>query len=174
MAAHESQLPRVPGSGVRAREQADAYDSMFASIPLELNDGTILNLPPHPNLGMLDDAQQEAYEELMFEVESYDRESDIIFKEQTLPSGTVIPQEVRRGELKTPYRKDGVLVKPPHRTRVVQVALGERDYARLIAGGCNAVDVWRCWHEQTVRIADRQAVDSKSNGSSNNLVSLSK
>jgi hypothetical protein len=163
MANHESQLPRVPGSGVRAREQADAYDSMFSSIPLELSDGSILELPPHPNLGMLDDEQQEAYEELMFEMESYDREPDIIFKEQTLPSGTIVPQEVRRGELKTPYRKDGALVKPPHRTRVVQVALGEKAYARLLEGGKGAVDVWRCWHEQMMRITERQASDSKSN-----------
>lgn len=155
-------LPKVPGAGARAREQADAYNSMFSSVPIELGDGTTLDLPPHPNLGMLDDAQQEAYEELMFEVESYDREPDLIFKEQTLPSGTVVPQEVRRGELKTPYRKDGVLVKPPHRTRVVQAALGERDYARLLAGGKNAVDVWRAWHDQTVRLAERQASDPKS------------
>lgn len=155
-------FPKVPGAGVKAREQADAYESMFSSIPLELNDGSVLNLPPHPNLGMLDDEQQEAYEELMFEVEGYDREQDIVFPEQKLESGSIIPETTRRGELKTPYRKDGALVKPPHRTRVVQVALGEKDYARLIAGGKNAVDVWRAWHEQTVRIAERQAADSKS------------
>ncbi len=165
MPAHGSPLPRIPGAGLRAREQADNYDSMFSSIPMELDDGSVLDLPPHPNLGMLDDEQQEAYEELMFEMETYDRDPDIVFKEQTLSSGSVVPERTVRGDLKTPYRKNGVLVKPPHRTKVVQVALGDKDYARLIAGGKNAVDVWRLWHEQTMRIAERQAVDSKSNGS---------
>jgi hypothetical protein len=146
-----SQLPKVPGAGTNAREQADAYDSMFASISLRLDDETVLSIPPHPSLGMLDDDQQEAYEELMFEIESYDRGPDVEFNGKTFP-----------GELKTPYRKDGVLIKPPHRTRVVQVALGETVYKQLLAGGRNAVDVWRCWHEQTQRITDRQASDSKS------------
>jgi hypothetical protein len=157
-----SQLPKVPGAGVRAREQAETYDSMFAPIPLELNNGTVLNVPPHPNLGMLDDDQQEAYEELMFEVESYDREEDVVLPEHTLSSGTVVPGRVIKGDLKVPYRKDGVLVKPSHRTRVVQVSLGEDAYNQLVSGGRKAVDVWRLWHEQTLKITDRQAADSKS------------
>jgi hypothetical protein len=155
-------LPKVPGAGARAREQANSYDSMFSSIPLELNDGTVLDLPPHPNLGMLDDEQQEAYEELMFEVESYDREDDIFLPGHTTDSGAVVPDKTIRGDLKVPYRKDGALVKPSHRTRVVQVALGDESYKRLVAGGKRSVDVWKCWHEQTLRISDRRETDRKS------------
>jgi hypothetical protein len=166
-------LPVVPGAGHRAREQADAYDSVFSSINLELDNGDSIELPPHPNLQMLDDDRQAAYEELMFEVESYDREPDIYIPEQKLDSGIVLPAETKRGELKRPFRKNGELVKPPHSVRVVQVALGDAAYARLRAGGRCAADVWRCWNEQGMRIAERQVVDRKSNGSSGTLVSLS-
>lgn len=164
------QLPQVPGAASRAREQADAYDSVFAPILLDLDDGSI-EIPPHPNLRMLDDDRQAEYEELLFETESYDREDDIHIPEQRLrdangnETGVVLPAQTRRGDLKVPYRQEGVLVKPPHSVRVVQVALGEKEYARLRAGGKNAADVWRVWNDQGLRIAERQVVDSKSNGS---------
>lgn len=154
-------LPSVPGSGSRASEQAEAHDSVFAPTDLELGDGTTITIPPHPNLMMLDDDAQEAYEELMFEVEDYDRESDIYIPEQTLASGVVLPSETRRGELKRPYRKNGQLVKPPHSVKVVQAALGEKDYLRLREGGKSAADVWRLWNEQGMKIAERQATDPK-------------
>lgn len=53
----------------KAREQAEAYNSILADQELELEDGSILKVPPHPDLGMMDDEQMEAYEELLVEVE---------------------------------------------------------------------------------------------------------
>lgn len=157
-------LKTAPNAGQRAREQAKAYGGVFAPAPLELDDGTVIDIPPHPNLRMLDDEQQEAYEELLFETEGYDRAPDIHFPEQKLANGVVVPEEVRRGNLLEPYRKDGVLIKPPHSVRVVQAALGDELYQQLRAGGRNAADVWRIWNQQGLDIAERQAADSKSGG----------
>ena len=134
-----SSLPKsIPNAGAKAREQAKAFDSIFAPIPLELDDGSVVEIPPHPNLRMLDDDRQEAYEELMFETESYDRVPDITLPEQKLNNGAVLPAETRRGALLEPYRKDGVLIKPPQSVRVVQTAIGDEEYARLRAGGRSA------------------------------------
>lgn len=162
-------LPHTsPKAGKQAREQADEYDSLFADIQLELDDGTTLAIPPHPDLGMLDDEATEQYEELQFEMESYDREEDIIIPEQRLKdsdgneTGVVLPGSVAPGALKRPYRKDGELIKPPHSVRVARIALGEEGYQRLVAGGKSAGDVWRAWAKQAAELRDREDSDSKS------------
>ena len=154
-------LPGKSATAAReAREQAQAYESVFTPTPLELDDGTVLQIPPHPDFGMLDDEQMGEYEELLFEVEGYDREDDL--PEQHLDSGLILPGE--RGALKRPYRKDGALVKPPHSVRVVRAALGDTEYKRLREGGKSAADVWRIWGKQGLQIRERQAADSKSDG----------
>jgi hypothetical protein len=172
-------LPHTaPNAGQQAREQADAYDSMFADIEIELNDGTTISIPPHPDLGMLDDEAMEQYEELQFEMESYDREEDIHIPEQRLKdadgneNGVVLPATVSPGALKRPYRKNGELIKPPHSVRVARIALGEAGYQRLIAGGKSAGDVWRAWAKQAAELRDREAADSKSEGSSVDLAAV--
>lgn len=157
----------------QARDQAEAYDSLFASTPLELNDGSVLMIPPHPDFGMLDDDRMEDYEDLLIEVESYDREEDIYIPEQRLDSGVTLPAEVKRGELLRPYRKDGARVKPSHTVRVVQAALGPDDYKKLREGGKNAADVWKIWGKQGLAIQERRLFDPKSNGSSMDLDSIS-
>ncbi len=157
-----SKLPHADGAGARAAEQAAAYDGVFASTLLELDDGTTIEIPPHPHLGLLGDEQQEAYEELLFEVEGYDRHPDVYIPEQTLASGVVLPAETRRAELKIPHRKDGVLVKPPYRTRMVQIALGPQAYAQLCAGGKDAADVIKIWTKGAARLEERRQSDSKS------------
>ncbi len=162
-------LPHTASNaGQQAREQADAYDSLFADIQMELDDGTTISVPPHPDLGMLDDEAMEQYEELQFEMESYDREEDIHIPEQRLKdsdgneNGVVLPATTSPGVLKRPYRKDGELIKPPHSVRVARIALGEEGYQRLVAGGRSAGDVWRSWAKQAAELRDREAEDSKS------------
>jgi hypothetical protein len=121
---------------------------------------------------MLDDERQAAYEDLMFEVEGYDRDPDIYIPEQNLDNGVVLPSETRKGRLLQPYRKDGVLVKPPHAVRVVQVCLGDETYAKLRKAGRQAADVWRVWNEQGMALAERADADPKSNGSTRSLGSV--
>lgn len=176
MAEKIRNLPHTdPNAGRQAREQADAYDSMFADIEMELDDGTTISIPPHPDLGMLDDEAMEQYEELQFEMESYDREEDIHIPEQRLKdsngneNGVVLPATTSPGALKRPYRKNGELIKPPHSVRVARIALGEAGYQRLLAGGRSAGDVWRLWAKQAAELRDREATDSKSEGSSVDL-----
>ena len=176
MAEKIRNLPHTTSNaGQQAREQADAYDSMFADIQLELNDGTTISIPPHPDLGMLDDEAMEQYEELQFEMESYDREEEIFIPEQRLrdssgnENGVVLPATTSLGSLKRPYRKNGELIKPPHSVRVARISLGEQGYQRLVAGGKSAGDVWRLWAKQAAELRDREAGDSKSEGSSVDL-----
>lgn len=161
-----------PSANRQAREQATAYGGLFASHQLELDGGDIIEIPPHPNLRMLDDDRQEQYEELLFEIESYDRGPDIYMPEQTLPSGVVLPAETKPGPLLEPYRKDGKLVKPPYSVRVVQVALGEETYRKLRAGGRCAADVWRIWNTTGMEITERSDFRPATNGSSSGLAAV--
>ena len=172
-------LPHTaPGAGKQAREQGSAYDSLFGDTELELDDGNTILVPPHPDLGMLDDEAMEQYEELQFEMESYDREEDIHIPEQRLKdsngneTGVVLPASVSQGALKRPYRKNGELIKPPHSVRVARLALGDATYQKLVAGGKSAGDVWRIWAKQAAELRDREAEDSKSEGGSVDLAAV--
>ncbi|MBB3752616.1 hypothetical protein FHT44_005128 [Mycolicibacterium sp. BK634] len=151
------------GPAEDARLQAEMYDSIFSSTPLKLDNGETLMIPPHPDFGMLDDDRMEDYEDLLMEVEDYDREPDVFIPEQTLSDGAVVPSETIKGQLKRPFRKDGVRVKPAHSVRLVQAAIGPDDYAKLRAGGKSAADVWKIWGKQGLEIQARR--DPKSEGS---------
>jgi hypothetical protein len=95
-------------------------------------------------------------------MESYDREPDIFIPEQRLKdsngneTGVVLPSDTQQGALKHPYRKDRVLIKPPHSVRVVKAALGETDFKRLREGGRSAADVWKIWGAQGLEVKQRQ------------------
>lgn len=163
----------APEAAAEARAQAVEYDSVFSPITLTLDDGEVIEIPPHPNLRILDDDILAAYEELIFEAESYDRGPEIYIPEQKAKDRAgneiTLPSETRPGALLVPYRKNGKLISPPHTVRVVQVVLGEQDYARLRAGKIDgrrgsAGEVWRIWNEQSQRLLDRQRADSKSDG----------
>ena len=100
-----------PDAPAEARAQAEAYNSLFSPREIDLDDGSTISIPPHPDFGMLDDENMEAYEELLFEMESYDREDDIFIPEQRLrddkgnETGVVLPADTQRGELKRPFRR---------------------------------------------------------------------
>lgn len=161
-------------ASAEAREQASEYGSVFAPTPLELDDGDVIMIPPHPDYALVDDDRLQAYDELMFEADTrYQRDPDIIVPEQHVKdadgndTGVVMPSEIIRGALRRPYRilnGDGVpeLVRPPHPVRVAKAVLGENDYKRLREGGRSAADVWKIWSEQTEKIRERGQKDSKS------------
>lgn len=174
-------------AGRQAREQAKAYDSPFAPTPLKLDDGSVIEVPPFPQLRMLDDDAQAEFERLQFDLESYDRHPDRHIPEQKAKDRNgdeiTLPAETVPGQLKEPFRKtdpdtgEVTLLDPPYHVRVARIALGETDYARLRAGTINGrrgsqADVWRVWNEQGVEIAKRAAEDSKSNGSPNYLAAV--
>lgn len=174
-------LPHTsPDAAAEARDQAEAYESMFATTDLELDDGTILKIPPHPSYNMLDDDRMAEYEQLMFEVDTeYEREEDIYIPEQKLDNGITLPSSTQRGALKMPLRRldengKPVLVTPPHNVRLVQVALGEKNYELLRAGGKSSADVMRIWTDQSLKIRERQQRDSKSDAGTVDLAPVSK
>jgi hypothetical protein len=142
-----------PEAGDEAREQANEYDSMFGDTPLDLGENDILMVPPHPDYGMLSDEQMAEYEQLLFEVDTeYDREPDVVIPDQKLKddngqeTGVTVPGETIRGQLKRPFRKQGVLVTPPHTVRIAQIALGEAEV----------------WSKQSYNIQERKQRDPKS------------
>lgn len=160
-----------PDAAAEARQQAQAYDSLFANREITLDDGDTVSIPPHPDFRMLDDENMAAYEELLFEMESYDREPDIYIPEQRLKdsdgkeTGAVVPADTIRGSLKMPFRRtvkgpDGEdvteLIKPPHSVKVVMAALGDETYKKLREGGRSAADVWRIWGSQGLEAKQRQ------------------
>lgn len=169
-----------------ARAQAEAYDSIFNPVDLPLDNGLgSLKIPPHPDLGMLDDDRMDAYTALQFERDTqYERESDIYIPEQRLrdpktgeETGVVFPADTQRGNVKVPYRwaeggddhEKGQLVLPAWSVRVVKTALGDDVYQKLRAGGRSSADVWRIWSKQMIEVKARQSFDSKSHGGSVDL-----
>lgn len=138
-------------SGSEAREQANAYDSIFADVPLRFDDGSVEWLPPHPSLRMLDDDVLEALDEYYADIEeNYDRDEN--------------------GEIKgPPFYKNGKR-QPAKEIQVVKIVLGEGRYEELrktkTVGGkrFSAKHVWQVWTGQGNRIADRAETDPKSDG----------
>jgi hypothetical protein len=176
--------PNQPNNApAEAREQAEEYNSTFASTELNLDDGTVIVVPPHPNLRMFDDDGLAALERLNLKLEGYDRHPDNPIPERKVydKSGNLVstlPAEVQPGPLKTnPHRKTDPttgevleVLDPPYEVQVAQFALGEEDYARLRAGEVNgrrgsAADVWRIWNEQGAKLVERRKTDHKSDGS---------
>lgn len=172
-----TQPTKPANTGAIAADQAKAYDSVFAPRQLTLDDGTVIEVPPHPNLRMLDDDALAAWDQLWFELESYDHH-EVSLPERTVKDadGTemVLPAETRQGALKVPYRKTDpetgktVLMDPPYEVRVAQIALGA-DYETLRAGKVKgargaARHVWALWNAQGLDLTERQAADPKSVG----------
>ena len=85
---------------------------------LTLDDGTVIEIPPHPNLRMLDDDALAAWDQLWFDLEDYDHH-EITLPERVVrdADGTemVLPPETRQG------RTEGAL--PQNRPRHRQVGV---------------------------------------------------
>ena len=148
-------------AATQAREQAHEYGAtIFDSTRLRLDDGTVVEIPPHPTLRELDEDVLEALDQLDIDMESCDRYPD---NADGTPGAVMIP-----------YRRGGVRVSPPWDVQRILIALGEDAYAQLRAGTVNGKrgsvkmvkEVWRAQGEEITR---RQAKDSKSAGSSVDL-----
>lgn len=83
---------------------------------------------------------------------------------------TFVPARTIRGQLITPYqrtREDGKveLIKPGYDARVAIALWGEEGYAVFKANGGNSRLVGLIWNQMTREAAEREAADSKSDGS---------
>lgn len=168
--------PATADTGAQAAEQAKSYGGVFAPRQLALDDGSIIEVPPHPNLRMLDDDALAAWDQLWFDLESYDHHEvtlpERVVKDPQDGTEMVLPPETRQGGLKVPYRRTdpetgkSVLLNPPYEVQVAKIALGD-DYNRLRAGTVNgkrgsARHVWAVWNSQGLDLTERQAADPKS------------
>ena len=131
--------------------ERELFELKTSNTPLELTDGTFIEIPPYPEFGFLGDDETEAYEELQFETESYDRVDDVVIPAVTEDDGRVVPARTVKGPLRQPYQQDGKLVKPSFRVRVARAALGDETYAKLKADGKGSADVWKVWNSQVAR-----------------------
>lgn len=153
---------RIPKSVQEAKEQAAEYFGFTASAFIQTSDGKVWEIP---NPGLMDDDQQERWEELQFDLQSYDREDDIVIPEQVLDGGTVIPERRIKGDLVTPYQKNGQRMSPPYNVRLAKVLFGEEGYAAYKAGGGIANQIALEWARMNREYQERVESDPKSDGS---------
>lgn len=154
-------MSRAPISVKEAKEQAGEYFGFTASVFIQVDSGKVFEIP---NPGLMNDDQQERWEELQFELEQCDREPDIEIPERTLEDGTVLPAQTIRGEVKVPYRINGELMKPPYNVRLAKVLFGEEGYAEYKAGGGIAGQINVEWARMNREYQERVAADPKSGG----------
>ena len=157
-----SATPRTPVSVDEAKQQAAEYFGFTASTHIRVANGTIFEVP---NPGLMDDDQQERWEELQFELEQCDREPDLHVPEQTLSDGTKLAARTVRGDLISPYRKNGELLKPPYNVRLAKALFGEQGYAEYKAGGGIANQIAMEWARMNREFEERVSQDPKSGGS---------
>ncbi|TDH48892.1 hypothetical protein E2F47_22260 [Mycobacterium eburneum] len=124
-----------------AREQAAEYLGFVASEKLTAENGEVFEIP-FPSL--LDDEQQERYDDLQFEMRSLDKDDD--------------------GEPLEPHSIDGKRL-PPYDIRLAKAIFGEDGYARFKAAGGRSSDVSLIWWKMRQQLSDRKGADSKSAGS---------
>lgn len=158
-----SNLSRIPKSVQEAKEQAAEYFGFTASAFIQTSDGAVWEIP---NPGLMDDDQQERWEDLQFELEQCDREPDKVFPEYTLDDGTIVPERRIEGDLMVPYRKDGVRMKPSYNVRLAIVLFGEAGYKKYKAGGGIANQIALEWARMNREYQERVEADPKS-GSGN-------
>lgn len=164
-----SENPRIPKSIQEAKEQAAEYFGFTASVYIQTKDGKVWEIP---NPGLLDDDQQERWEELQFQLEQCDREDDIVIPERTLEDGTFIPARVIPGEVIVPHRINGELLKPPYNVRLAIALFGEEGYREYKAGGGIANQIALEWARMNKEYQERVASDPKSDGSDSAVESL--
>ena len=129
-------------SPAEARSQAAEYLGFTASVEIVLDSGEVFEIP---NPGLLDDDQQERFEELQAELDSFDHEEvDVPVVEYTVETrsdGTtysepkVVGHKTERTLLTNPHRKNGKPVKPPYNVRLAIALWGKDGYERYKAGG---------------------------------------
>ena len=166
----EETQPQLPNPVVDAREQADEADSFIRSGKVTAHKtGKEYTFP---SLDLLDDDQSVAYNKLMHTLNQCDRWPDTEVPartvKQTDADGTVTETTVEahtlRGDIMSPYQKDGELIEPPYNIAMAQILLGD-DYDEFKTGGGKSAEVV----EELFRIrADRvkrQTDDPKSSGS---------
>jgi hypothetical protein len=141
-----------PVSPREAREQASEYLGLVTSVIIKADNSNELFEIPNPN--MLDDEQQQRYDQMQLDMEDLDRH----------PSWTDHQGNVRKGNLLEPHRKGGKLV-DNYNVRLAKVIFGDEGYQRFRAAGGRSADVGLVWGQMNAALTKRRAEDSKSSDS---------
>lgn len=168
-------IERVVHSVREAKDQAAEYFGFASSTFIEVEKDGNRKVFEIPNPGLLDDDQQERYEELQFELEKCDREPDVEVPEQTVVidgKATTVAAYTLPGDFKRPYRINGELLKPPYNVRLAVALFGEEGYAEYKAGGGIANQIGFEWAKMNKEYQERVESDPKSDGSTPALESV--
>lgn len=159
-------MSRIPVSVKEAKEQAADYFGFTASAFIQIDSGKVFEIP---NPGLMNDDQIERYEELQFTLEQCEREPDVEIPARTVKDDddnpVTFPGRTIRGNLKTPYRINGELLKPPYAVRLAKAVFGDEGYAEYKAGGGIASQVSMEWARMDREFRERVDADPKSDGS---------
>ncbi|MGE2733852.1 hypothetical protein [Mycolicibacterium vaccae] len=169
-----------------AKAQAAEFFGFAAGedIPITLPDGTVEKFNvPFP--GLLNDDQQERWDELQFEISQCDRHPDVVIPDHKLThkvtehAGTenerieeteqFVPGRTVRGQVIVPYQKtkeDGTveLLKPGYNARLAIALWGEDRYERFRANGGESRLISLLQQKMQQEFNDRKASDPKSGG----------
>lgn len=151
-----------------AREQADEHDGFLRSGKVKARKtGKVYTIP---NLQLLDDDQQQAYDRYIHELQQCDRYPDVQVPERTIKTTdpetgevteTTIAGHTLRGDFIEPYQKDGKLIEPPYNVRLTQILLGDK-YEEFKNGGGRSADVRQELLRMKRETEERVRNDSKS------------
>lgn len=163
-----------------AREQADENGGFLVSGKVKAHKtGKVYTIP---NLHLLDDDQQAAYDQFIHELQNCDRHPDIQVPQRTIRTTdpetgevteTVIEGHTLRGDIIEPYQKDGKLLTPPYNVRIAQILLGEEGYEEFKAGGGKSSEVRQELLRMKTETEERLRQDSKSRNSSGPVENVS-
>lgn len=156
-------------SPAEARAQAAEYLGFTASVEIVLDNGEVFEIP---NPGLLDDDQQERFEELQAELDEFDHDEVEVpvveYRIETRADGTsvsnpvVVGHKTQRTLVTNPHRKGGKPVKPPYNVRLAIALWGEDGYERYKAGGGISNQIALEWARMNREFMGRESADPKS------------
>lgn len=155
-------------SPAEARQQAAEYLGFTASTEIVLDTGEVFEIP---NPGLLDDDQQERFEALQAELDTYDHEEVEVpvveYTVETRADGStfseprVVGHKKERVLLTNPHRKNGKPITPPYNVRLAIALWGKDGYERYKAGGGRSNQIALEWTRMNREFMAKSGSDPK-------------
>lgn len=148
----------------KMREQAAEADGDFAPLTIKTKSGKTFTIP---DANLLDDDQQEAFDDLRYEANQCDRWPDREVPEEviTAKDGSAIrtAAHTRPGDFIQPYQKDGKRLTPSYNIRLAKIFLGSEEvYEEFKKAGGRSNEIALALTERSRQQARRQLADPKS------------
>lgn len=167
-------MNRIPQSVEAAKLQSAEYFGFTASTYVQVEGGKVFEIP---NPGLMNDDQQERWEDLQFELEKCDRHPDTEVPERTFTDEdghvTTLPAATIKGDFMTPYRINGELLKPPYNVRLAIALFGPEGYKEYKAGGGIANQIALEWARMNREYQERIEADPKSGSNDSKVEDIS-